>query len=96
MTGEITLRGRAWPIDGLREKLLAALRRGIKTVLIPEENVTDLAEIPDSVKGALKIIPVSRMDKALDHSLVRKLEPIACEQGSAKPGEGRSRQGPRH
>ena len=67
MTGEITLRGRASPINGLKEKLLAALRGGIKMVLIPEENVKDLAEIPDSVKGALKIIPVSRMDEALDH-----------------------------
>jgi ATP-dependent Lon protease len=64
--------------------------------LIPEEDVKDLVEIPDSVKGALKIIPVSRMDDVLDHSLVRKLEPIASEQGSARPAEGRSRRGPRH
>ena len=71
MTGEITLRGRVWPIDGLKEKLLAALRGGIKTVLIPEENAKDLFEIPESVKGALKIIPISRMDDVLDHSLVR-------------------------
>jgi ATP-dependent Lon protease len=88
MTGEITLRGRVWPIDGLKEKLLAALRGGIKTVLIPEENVKDLAEIPDSVKGALKIIPVSRMDEVLDHSLVRKPEPIAWGQWGAQPAEG--------
>jgi ATP-dependent Lon protease len=84
ITGEITLRGRVWPIDGLKEKLIAALRGGIKTVLIPEENAKDLFEIPESVKGALKIIPISRMDDVLDHSLVRKLEPIAWEQGSAK------------
>jgi ATP-dependent Lon protease len=95
MTGEITLRGRVWPIDGLKEKLLAALRGGIKTVLIPEENVKDLTEISDSVKGALKIIPVSRMDEVLEHSLVRKPEPIAWEEGSAKPSE-ESRRGPRH
>jgi ATP-dependent Lon protease len=88
MTGEITLRGRVWPIDGLKEKLLAALRGGIKTVLIPEENVKDLAEIPDSVKGALKIIPVSRMDEVLDHSLVRKPEPIAWGQWGDQPAEG--------
>jgi ATP-dependent Lon protease len=88
MTGEITLRGRVWPIDGLKEKLLAALRGGIKTVLIPDENVKDLAEIPDSVKGALKIIPVSRMDEVLDHSLVRKPEPIAWGQWGAQPAEG--------
>jgi ATP-dependent Lon protease len=88
MTGEITLRGRVWPIDGLKEKLLAALRGGIKTVLIPEENVKDLAEIPDSVKGALKIIPVSRMDEVLDHSLARKPEPIAWGQWGAQPAEG--------
>jgi ATP-dependent Lon protease len=76
-----------WPIDGLKEKLLAALRGGIKTVLIPEENAKDLVEIPDSVKGALKIILVSRMDDVFDHSLARKLEPIAWEQGSAQPAE---------
>jgi ATP-dependent Lon protease len=95
MTGEITLRGRVWPVDGLKEKLLAALRGGIKTVLIPEENVKDLAEIPDSVKGALKILPVSRMDDVLEHSLVRKPEPITWEQGSARPSE-EPRRGPRH
>jgi ATP-dependent Lon protease len=95
MTGEITLRGRVWPVDGLKEKLLAALRGGIKTVLIPEENVKDLAEIADSVKGALNILPVSRMDDVLEHSLIRKPEPITWEQGSAKPSEEPMR-GPRH
>ena len=59
MTGEITLRGRVLPIGGLKEKLLAALRGGIKTVLIPEENAKDLAEIPDNVKSGLEIIPVA-------------------------------------
>src|SRR5256884_9431665 len=58
MTGEITLRGRAWPIAGLKEKLLAALRGGIKTALIPEENANDLAEIADSIKSGLKAVPV--------------------------------------
>ena len=65
MTGEITLRGRVLPIGGLKEKLLAALRGGIKTVLIPEENAKDLVEISDSVKKGLEIIPVSRMDEVL-------------------------------
>ena len=65
MTGEITLRGRVLPIGGLKEKLLAAQRGGIKTVLIPEENAKDLAEINDSIKSGLEIIPVSRMDEVL-------------------------------
>jgi ATP-dependent Lon protease len=76
MTGEITLRGRVLPIGGLKEKLLAALRGGIKKVLIPEENVRDLVDIPDSVKEGLEIVPVSRMDEVLKHALVRELEPI--------------------
>ena len=65
MTGEITLRGRVWPIDGLKEKLLAALRGGIKTVLIPQENAKDLVEIADSIKSGLEIDPLSRMDEVL-------------------------------
>ena len=76
MTGEITLRGRVLPIGGLKEKLLAALRGGIKTALIPEENIRDLAEIPDIVKNGMEIIPVSRMDEVLKHALVRQPEPI--------------------
>ncbi|HVY58920.1 MAG TPA: endopeptidase La [Xanthobacteraceae bacterium] len=76
MTGEITLRGRVLPIGGLKEKLLAALRGGIKTVLIPEENAKDLVDIPDSVKSGLEIIPVSRMDEVLTRALTRKPEPI--------------------
>ncbi|MCA1489910.1 endopeptidase La [Sinorhizobium alkalisoli] len=76
MTGEITLRGRVLPIGGLKEKLLAALRGGIKKVLIPEENAKDLAEIPDNVKNSLEIIPVSRMGEVLEHALTGRPEPI--------------------
>jgi ATP-dependent Lon protease len=76
MTGEITLRGRVWPIAGLKEKLLAALRGGIKTVLIPEENAKDLLEISDTIKRGLDIVPVSRMDEVLARAMTRKLEPI--------------------
>jgi ATP-dependent Lon protease len=83
MTGEITLRGRVLPIGGLKEKLLAALRAGIKTVLIPEENAKDLAEIPDEVKNALEIIPVSQMDEVLKHALVRQPEPIVWDEAAA-------------
>jgi len=79
MTGEITLRGRVLPIGGLKEKLLAALRGGITTVLIPQENVKDLAEIPDNVKRALEIIPVSTADEVLKHALTKPLEPIKWE-----------------
>jgi len=80
MTGEVTLRGRALPIGGLKEKLLAALRGGLKKVLIPEENAKDLADIPDSVKNQLEIVPVSRMDEVLAHALVRQPEPITWEE----------------
>ncbi len=64
MTGEVTLRGRVLPIGGLKEKLLAALRAGIKTVIIPQENEKDLAEIPDNVKTGLKIVPVSQVERS--------------------------------
>ncbi len=77
MTGEITLRGRVFPIGGLKEKLLAALRGGIKKVLIPEENVKDLADIPDNVKSGMEIIPVAHADDVLKHALVR--QPVAIE-----------------
>ncbi len=80
MTGEVTLRGRVLPIGGLKEKLLAALRGGVKTVLIPEENAKDLADIPDNVKNALEIIPVSRMDEVLKHALVRQPVAITWEE----------------
>ena len=80
MTGEVTLRGRVLPIGGLKEKLLAALRGGIKTVLIPEENAKDIAEVPDSVKNGLEIVPVSRMDQVLEKALVRQPEAIEGEE----------------
>ncbi|MBB3951202.1 endopeptidase La [Aureimonas jatrophae] len=76
MTGEITLRGRVLPIGGLKEKLLAALRGGIKKVLIPEENAKDLVDIPDNVKNELEIVPVSRMGEVLQHALVRQPTPV--------------------
>jgi len=85
MTGEVTLRGRVLPIGGLKEKLLAALRGGLKTVLIPDENVKDLAEIPETVKTALEIIPVARMDEVLAHALVRQPEPIVWEEDEDTP-----------
>ncbi|MGX7894922.1 endopeptidase La [Tsuneonella sp. HG222] len=76
MTGEVTLRGRVLAIGGLKEKLLAALRGGIKKVLIPEENRKDLAEIPANVKEGLEIVPVSHVDEVLAHALVSPIEPI--------------------
>src|SRR5262245_48281756 len=76
MTGEITLRGRVLPIGGLKEKLLAALRAGIKTVLIPAENEKDLAEIPDNVKKGLTIVPVKNVDDVMKLALVKPLTPI--------------------
>jgi ATP-dependent Lon protease len=87
MTGEITLRGRVLPIGGLKEKLLAAHRGGIKKVLIPEENAKDLAEIADTIKGGLEIVPVSRMDEVLKHALTRAPEPIEWDEAAAKPVE---------
>jgi len=90
MTGEVTLRGRVLPIGGLKEKLLAALRGGIKKVLIPEENAKDLVDIPASVKNGLEIVPVSMMDQVLQHALVRMPERIewdeAAELKAHKPG----------
>jgi ATP-dependent Lon protease len=76
MTGEVTLRGRVLPIGGLKEKMLAALRGGVKTVLIPQDNVKDLADIPDNVKSALEIIPVSTVDEVLANALTRKIKQI--------------------
>src|SRR6266436_4970634 len=87
MTGEITLRGRVLPIGGLKEKLLAASRGGMKTVLIPEENAKDLVEISESIKKGLDIVPVSRMDEVLTRALVRKPEPIEWDEEKAKPTE---------
>ncbi|GGE45876.1 endopeptidase La [Actibacterium pelagium] len=88
MTGEVSLRGNAMPIGGLKEKLLAALRGGIKTVFIPEENEKDLADIPDNVKEGLKIIPVTHVREVLEQALVEQPEPIewdeAAEEAAAK------------
>jgi ATP-dependent Lon protease len=96
MTGEVSLRGNAMPIGGLKEKLLAALRGGIKTVLIPAENEKDLPEIPDNVKAGLTIIPVSHVSEVLKHALVRAPESIEWDEAAeeaaaaaavaAKPG----------
>ena len=97
MTGEVTLRGNALPIGGLKEKLLAALRGGIKTVLIPRENEKDLTEIPDNVKEGLKIVPVDHVRDVLKLALTEEPEPVdwdeAAEEAAAaeaarKSGEG--------
>jgi len=86
MTGEITLRGRILAIGGLKEKLLAALRGGIKTVLIPKDNEKDLAEIPDNVKKSLEILPVASVDEVLTRALVRQPQPLPAEAiGEAVP-----------
>ncbi|MCE2483114.1 MAG: endopeptidase La [Alphaproteobacteria bacterium] len=86
MTGEITLRGRVLPIGGLKEKLLAALRGGIRTVLIPKENEKDLAEIPDNVKRGLEIIPVAMVDEVLEHALTQPLVPIEWPEPEVADG----------
>ena len=80
MTGEITLRGEVLEIGGLKEKLLAAHRGGIKTVLIPHDNVKDLAEIPDNVKNSLEIIPVRWIDQVLEAALERMPTPLSEEE----------------
>jgi ATP-dependent Lon protease len=85
MTGEITLRGEVLPIGGLKEKLLAAHRGGIKTVLIPEQNVKDLAEIPDNVKNKLEIVPVRWIDKVLELALERQPQPLAEVEVAVAP-----------
>jgi ATP-dependent Lon protease len=83
MTGEITLRGRVLPIGGLKEKMLAALRGGLTTVLIPKDNEKDLEEIPDNVKKDLTIIPVESMDEVLKHALIKPLVPIEWTEEDA-------------
>jgi ATP-dependent Lon protease len=80
MTGEITLRGEVLQIGGLKEKLLAAHRGGIKTVLIPEENVKDLADIPDNIKNRLDIQPVKWIDSVFEMALERKTEPLSEDE----------------
>ncbi len=82
MTGEITLRGRVTAIGGLKEKLLAALRSGVKTVLIPQENEKDLADVPDNVKSALEIVPISTADEALKWALTGTLTPVEWDEAS--------------
>ena len=84
MTGEITLRGEVLPIGGLKEKLLAAGRGGIKTVLIPEENVKDLAEIPDEIKNRLEIHPVRWIEQVLEQALERQPTPLADEKDATE------------
>ena len=92
MTGEVTLRGRVLPIGGLKEKLLAALRGGIETVLIPAENEKDLVEIPQNIKDGLKIVPVKHVDEVLALALTDSLEPIdwseADEMAAQPPQAG--------
>jgi len=86
MTGEITLRGEVLPIGGLKEKLLAAHRGGIETVLIPEENEKDLAEIPKNIKDKLTIVPVKWIDQVMEHALVRMpLPEIAKDESKPEP-----------
>jgi len=88
MTGEVTLRGRVLPIGGLKEKLLAALRGGIATVLIPAENEKDLAEIPAAVKDNLEIVPVQHVDEVLTRALVEPVQPIEwsdADEHAAEP-----------
>jgi ATP-dependent Lon protease len=87
MTGEITLRGRVLPIGGLKEKLLAALRGGIGTVLIPKENAKDLVEIPDRIKKDLDIRPVEWIDEVLDIALVSRPDPDAIPAGTGGQDE---------
>jgi ATP-dependent Lon protease len=82
MTGEITLRGRVLPIGGLKEKLLAGLRGGVKTVIIPKDNEKDLADIPDNVKKGLEIIPVATVDEVLQHALTQPLVPIEWDEST--------------
>ncbi|PZX17682.1 ATP-dependent Lon protease [Palleronia aestuarii] len=87
MTGEVSLRGNAMPIGGLKEKLLAALRGGIKTVLIPQENEKDLAEIPDNVKEGLQIVPVKHVSEVLEQALIRKPEPIEWDEAAQEAAD---------
>ena len=93
MTGEITLRGEVLAIGGLKEKLLAAVRGGLRKALIPQENVKDLAEIPDNIKNKLEIIPVKWIDQVFEHALERAPEalgedvPVAARAAEAPPAQ---------
>jgi len=88
MTGEITLRGEVLPIGGLKEKLLAAVRGGLRKALIPQENVKDLTEIPDNIKNKLEIVPVKWIDQVLEHALERMPEPLAEEAAAPAVAAG--------
>jgi len=90
MTGEVTLRGNVLGIGGLKEKLLAALRGGITTVMIPQENEKDLRDIPDNVKQGLTIIPVSNVREVLEHALVRRPEPIVWDEAAEEAAAAQS------
>ena len=96
MTGEVTLRGRVLPIGGLKEKLLAALRGGIKKVLIPIDNAKDIAELPEALKSGMEIVPVAMMDEVLKHALIRAPQPIKWEEnvGAAPTVAAASDDGP--
>ena len=103
MTGEVTLRGNVLPIGGLKEKLLAALRGGITTVMIPQDNVKDLREIPDNVKNGLELIPVSSVMDVLRTALTRMPEPIewdeaaeAAKAAAVPPAAGEGQSAPAH
>jgi ATP-dependent Lon protease len=91
MTGEITLRGEVLPIGGLKEKLLAAHRGGIRTVLIPSENVKDLAEIPDNIKGKLEIKPVKWIDEVLELALRNMPRPAAAGADASPDAKPRTK-----
>ena len=93
MASEVSLRGNGMPIGGLKEKLLAALRGGITTVLIPQENAKDLPDIPDNVKEGLKIIPVKHVSEVLEHALVRKPEPIEWDEAAEEAAAAALRAG---
>ena len=88
MTGEVTLRGRVLPIGGLKEKLLAALRGGITTVLIPEENEKDLVELPATLKDQIEIVPVAHVDEVLARAMTQPMQPIEwtdADEHAAEP-----------
>ena len=99
MTGEVTLYGEVLPIGGLKEKMLAALRAGIKTVIIPEKNVKDLEEIPQEIKGGLQIIPVKNVTQVLDIALEYKpvpiVSPVVAEPAIAAEPSANSKVGKR-
>jgi ATP-dependent Lon protease len=90
MTGEITLRGEVTAIGGLKEKLLAAHRGGVKTVLIPEENVKDLQEIPENAKNNLEIVPVKWIDQVLEIALEKKPEPLPEDEPAKEPADAKA------